>query len=42
MGKVYVFAGFMTVLALAGIAWLIIAKFGQVIFRNKKEKKDVE
>jgi hypothetical protein len=38
MGKVYVFAGFMIVLAAAGLTWMIIAKIGMSMFK-KKEKK---
>lgn len=41
MVKVYIFAGFMTVFALAGLAWLIIARFGLALFRAKKKEKDV-
>jgi len=38
--KVYIFAGFMTVLAITGLAWLIIARFGLAIFRTKKKEKN--
>ena len=38
MGKVYIFAGFMIVLALAGVFWLIWARAAQSLFK-KREKK---
>ena len=37
--KVYIFAGFVTVLTVAGLAWLLIARFGVAIFRVKKKGK---
>ena len=42
MAKVYVLAGILTVLSVAGLAWLLIARFGLAIFRAKKEKVSEE
>lgn len=42
MGKVYIFAGFMTVLLVVGLAWLIVARLGLAIFRAKKKEKNEE
>lgn len=42
MAKVYVLLGIMGVITVTGLSWLIIAKFGQILFRGKKRENKSE